>query len=301
MFRLRRARKAALAAAALLLACSKTDSSGDGGGTDSTEGTGSGGSSSDDGADDGGSDGSSGSGGDGGGSDTGNTGIPADCGNGVVDEGEVCDDGNNVTELPPHEEDACIDDCSMLLAKCGDGNVDPGEACDDGNDDSMDDCTTSCTVNDHWIHSPCERSTGNQDMDVTSGEITGCDNIEVPEGMELACTLSNNFYGVTLVYAAEGDCQTIALKCTGAACPPDAGNYDADITCPDGAVLVQKNFDGPMGVHIDSKVCQRGCETDADCRWNAHDDFWDAPGQYRCEITAFSGGERVCNDGQNNE
>jgi cysteine-rich repeat protein len=296
----------------LLLACSKDDSSGDEGGTDSAGGTGTGGggATSGDGADDGGDDGSTGGGGDDGGStdsggdggsDTGNTEIPADCGNGVVDGDEVCDDGNNVTELPPYEDDTCIDDCSMLLATCGDGNLDPGEACDDGNDDSMDECTTSCTVNDKWIHSPCTRSTGPDDMDVTSGEITGCENIEVPEGMELACTLSNNFYTVTLVYAAEGDCQTMALKCEGAACPPSAGDYDADITCPDGAVLVQKNFEGPFGVQIDSKVCQKGCETDADCRWNAYDEFWDAPGQYRCEVTAFSGGEKVCNDGQNNE
>jgi cysteine-rich repeat protein len=283
MFGSRQAPRIALVLAVLSLACSSKGSSGDGGGTDTTGGTGGGDSNGGDGADDGGSDGSTG---DGGGSDTGNTGIPADCGNGVIDGDEVCDDGNSVTELPPYEADTCIDDCSMLLATCGDGTVDPGEACDDGNDDSMDDCTTSCTVNDRGIHSPCTRSTGSDDMDVTSGTITGCENVEVPENMELACTLSNNFYTVTLVYAAEGDCQPIALKCTGAACPPDAGNYDADITCPSGAVLVQKNFDGPLQVHIDSKVCQKGCETDADCRWNAHDD---------------SGGKRVCNDPQNNE
>jgi cysteine-rich repeat protein len=239
------------------------------------------------------------------GSDTSATGgegiYPPGCGDGVVEGDEVCDDGNNVTEPAPHDPGACMADCSMVLATCGNGVVDEGEQCDDGNQDSMDDCTTSCTTNDHGLHAPCSRSTTRTDMDVTSGEIEGCENVEVPENMELSCVLSQNFYNVTLVYAAEGDCQTIALACDGGACPPTAGDYDADISCPAGAVLVEKEFEGPFEVVVRSKVCQKACESDAECRWNAHDEFWDAPGRYRCEITPYSKGKRVCNDGQSNE
>ncbi|MFO0559442.1 MAG: lectin-like protein [Polyangiales bacterium] len=63
------------------------------------------------------------------------TGIP--CGNGRVDPGEQCDDGNRV------DTDACRNDCRV--ARCGDGVLRPNvEECDDGNTDPHDGCTTAC-------------------------------------------------------------------------------------------------------------------------------------------------------------
>lgn len=47
------------------------------------------------------------------------------CGNGVVDDGEVCDDGDGNSDSLP---DACRTDCRR--AYCGDGVVDTSEACD---------------------------------------------------------------------------------------------------------------------------------------------------------------------------
>jgi cysteine-rich repeat protein len=56
-----------------------------------------------------------------------------ECGNGRVESGEQCDDGN------PIDNDGCTD---CLLSVCGDGVVDVGvEACDDGNDVPLDGCT----------------------------------------------------------------------------------------------------------------------------------------------------------------
>ena len=60
------------------------------------------------------------------------------CGNGEVDPGELCDDGN-LTDL-----DSCTNAC--LLAVCGDGFLQPGEGCDDGNSDDGDACLTSCVL-----------------------------------------------------------------------------------------------------------------------------------------------------------
>ena len=37
------------------------------------------------------------------------------CGNSIIDEGEACDDGNNVTEFCGRSED-CLGDCSLLAA-----------------------------------------------------------------------------------------------------------------------------------------------------------------------------------------
>ncbi|MFT3692693.1 MAG: DUF4215 domain-containing protein [Kofleriaceae bacterium] len=62
--------------------------------------------------------------------------VPPTCGNGIVDPGEACDDGNNVSG------DECPLNCTH---SCGDGVVDPGEDCDDGNNISGDGCPFDCS------------------------------------------------------------------------------------------------------------------------------------------------------------
>ncbi len=67
------------------------------------------------------------------------------CGDGTVDDGEECDQG----ELNDDEEpNGCRTDCTA--ARCGDGVVDDGppnnENCDDGNQLNGDDCPASCKL-----------------------------------------------------------------------------------------------------------------------------------------------------------
>ncbi|MBM65837.1 MAG: hypothetical protein CMH55_06360 [Myxococcales bacterium] len=63
------------------------------------------------------------------------------CGNGVIDEGETCDDGND------DDRDACPGTCQE--AYCGDGFRQRGEErCDDGNDDNTDGCVEGCVFAD---------------------------------------------------------------------------------------------------------------------------------------------------------
>ena len=67
---------------------------------------------------------------------------PARCGDGVIDEGESCDDGERNSDA---RADACRLDCRP--ARCGDGHVDTGEACDEGaknSDDTPDACRAHC-------------------------------------------------------------------------------------------------------------------------------------------------------------
>src|SRR5258705_610793 len=64
--------------------------------------------------------------------------MPPWCGNGIVDPGEDCDDGNTVNG------DACDNNCTA--PRCGNGIVDPGEDCDDGNTADGDGCDSQCTV-----------------------------------------------------------------------------------------------------------------------------------------------------------
>src|SRR5204863_6991871 len=49
---------------------------------------------------------------------------PAQCGNGVVEDGEECDDGNN------HSCDGCSPSCKVET--CGNADIECDEQCDDG-------------------------------------------------------------------------------------------------------------------------------------------------------------------------
>src|SRR5690606_16105294 len=76
------------------------------------------------------------------------------CGDGIIDDedGEVCDDGPNNSDLAPN---ACRNDCQP--ARCGDGVIDDGEECDGENFGGKTcgdyefatgslTCTSSCTI-----------------------------------------------------------------------------------------------------------------------------------------------------------
>jgi len=56
------------------------------------------------------------------------------CGDGIVQPGEECDDGNSVSG------DGCYACIIEVVAICGDGILQPGEECDDGNSTSGDGC-----------------------------------------------------------------------------------------------------------------------------------------------------------------
>jgi cysteine-rich repeat protein len=63
---------------------------------------------------------------------------PVGCGDGTLDLGEDCDDGNNV------DGDGCRGDCTLEI--CGDGTLDLGEECDDGNVVGGDGCSSGCIL-----------------------------------------------------------------------------------------------------------------------------------------------------------
>ncbi|HVI02860.1 MAG TPA: DUF4215 domain-containing protein, partial [Enhygromyxa sp.] len=62
------------------------------------------------------------------------------CGDGEIDQGEDCDDGNAT------DDDQCTNAC--MLPSCGDGIVhtDDGETCDDGNLELGDGCSPLCRL-----------------------------------------------------------------------------------------------------------------------------------------------------------
>ncbi len=65
----------------------------------------------------------------------------ASCGDGNLDFGELCDDGN------VDARDGCEADCTLTPAPvCGDGFIDDNEVCDDGNLMPGDGCEADCTL-----------------------------------------------------------------------------------------------------------------------------------------------------------
>lgn len=65
--------------------------------------------------------------------------IEPSCGNGLLELGEACDDGDR-----NGEPGWCAEDCQAKATWCGDGRVQEGETCDDGNDLDGDGCNTDC-------------------------------------------------------------------------------------------------------------------------------------------------------------
>jgi cysteine-rich repeat protein len=66
---------------------------------------------------------------------------PPVCGNGVVEEGELCDDGNTT------DGDGCSSTCQTETPPppcCGNGIVESGEQCDDGTSLDGDGCSATC-------------------------------------------------------------------------------------------------------------------------------------------------------------
>jgi len=76
------------------------------------------------------------------------------CGNSVVDDGEVCDDGNaragdgcsGLCRVEPNFECEEPGEPCVSTVACGDSEVSGAEACDDGNDEPDDGCDADCQV-----------------------------------------------------------------------------------------------------------------------------------------------------------
>ena len=94
------------------------------------------------------------------------------CGNGVLDAGEVCDDGN------VDDTDGCEGDCTPTPKVCGDGYQHALEECDDGNPIENDGCDANCRI------------TGCGNEARTIGEICDDGNNQDGDGCESNCELS---------------------------------------------------------------------------------------------------------------
>jgi cysteine-rich repeat protein len=161
------------------------------------------------------------------------------CGNGVVDTGEVCDDGNQ------NNGDSCLNSCmpsscgdgfvdmtreqcdlgmnnsdqanavcrtNCLLKRCGDGVLDQGEECDDGNVNGGDNCSAQCTI----ISYPCGASCPEMEMIlIQAGVFNMGSNAYSTERPIHQVQIINNFYvGKTEVTVGQYRACVNAGSCT---------------------------------------------------------------------------------------
>lgn len=105
------------------------------------------------------------------------------CGNGVVDSGEQCDDGNAVPD------DGCSPNCRLDVG-CGNNVVETGEQCDDGNADNTDGCAgcQDARCGDGFVRAGSAEQCDDGNADDTDGCPTTCETAFCGDGFALAGT-----------------------------------------------------------------------------------------------------------------
>lgn len=164
---------------------------------------------------------------------------PPACGDGRLDPGETCDDGNTTAG------DGCTATCAteagwrcltpgapcskLDMAKCGDGRLDMGETCDDGNATKGDGCSELCQSEPGFRcptpGSPCEVFTYCGDGIVTAPEVCDDGNGVPGDGCSGTCKIEANYA-----------CPTPGKPCVSTIVCGD-GKITGDEVCDDGNTL----------------------------------------------------------------
>jgi cysteine-rich repeat protein len=191
----------------------------------------------------------------------------AKCGDLLVQAGEMCDDGNLLND------DSCTSSCH--LSRCGDGIMrDSLESCDDGNTNNNDSCTNLCTIarcGDAFVQDGIEScddgNTNNNDGCTNLCTIAGCGDGFVQDGIE-SCDDGNTNNNdsctnlCTIARCGDGFVQDGIESC-------DDGNTNNNDGCTNlcnvarcGDGFVQNNVENcDDGNLIDTDICTNLCES----------------------------------------
>ncbi|MCB9565942.1 MAG: DUF4215 domain-containing protein [Myxococcales bacterium] len=159
---------------------------------------------------------------------TGTTGVTPSCGDGVIDEGELCDDGDANAD-----EAACKLDCTPNV--CGDGALHEGvEACDDGNVDDEDGCSSLCAI----------EACGDGVLQEGLGEACDDGNVDDEDGCSSACAIESCGDGILQVGLGEAcdDGNNEGGDGCDAECQEEPQNL-----CPGGKISILVNYDFETG------------------------------------------------------
>lgn len=164
------------------------------------------------------------------------------CGNGMLDPGETCDDGasNGLCGF-------CSNGCKgPYVNTCQDGQVCEAEPCDDGNYVNTDDCKNTCEIN------VC--GDGVQDNQGPATEACDDGNTANCDGCRGDCSAVETGCGDTFVCGAEVCDDGNTSNCTGA-CRGDCG---AVTGCGDSVVCAPEQCDDANGINNDG--CNTSCQ-----------------------------------------
>jgi fibro-slime domain-containing protein len=142
------------------------------------------------------------------------------CGDGILQAGELCDDGN----LTPG--DGCTGVCtiepgykcptpgklciSSVSQACGDGKIEGGEACDDGNAQGGDGCSAICSVEAGWS---CPNP-GQKCIPIVTPSVCGNGTVESGEQCDDANTISGDGCSGTCKVEPHWTCAQPGQPCT---------------------------------------------------------------------------------------
>jgi len=215
--------------------------------------------------------------------------VPVTCGDGEVQTGEECDDGNadNTDDCldtcasaacgdsfvrAGHEEcddgnvvdgDGCSAICETEATDCGNGSLDPGEECDDGNGVDTDDCPGNChfaVCGDGYGWEGHEDCDGDDPRSCTTDcDSTGTQDCGTDCFWETTCTPP-----VEACNAADDDCDTV---------------IDNDLPCLAGAAVACTTTCDSVGSGTCTATCQipdpAACTPPTDDPCNGEDDNCD--------------------------
>ena len=230
--------------------------------------------------------------------------ISEDCENGIKDEGEECDDGNNLngdgcsaacfkepppsvcgngrTETPEECDDGNKvdgDRCSSLCKvtpRCGDGSLDSGEQCDDGNELNGDSCSVHCTVEPMCGNGKSDPGEECDDGGLTSGD--GCSSscvLENPCGNGILdsdeqCDDHNNTNGDSCSSTCRKECSASQPFCavTGECQPVDRCTCRINAECDDRNACTSESCVGGACIYSNNNlICddRNGCTQEDRC------------------------------------
>ncbi|HVY30124.1 MAG TPA: DUF4215 domain-containing protein [Polyangiaceae bacterium] len=186
------------------------------------------------------------------------------CGNGMLEPGEFCDDGNT------KDDDGCSADCQVLdpdfdcsqvgepctqVVICGDGVLEGDEACDDGNTKDADGCSADCAMVEDGFE--CVRP-GKECVKVSvcgntvreRGEECDDGNVMTADGCDDKCQIEAGFY----CPLAGGMCDK--QECGNSIRTPDEECEDHNTNDGDGCSHLCKV---EAGWHCNSMGCKPEC------------------------------------------
>jgi fibro-slime domain-containing protein len=223
--------------------------------------------------------------------------ITTNCGNGTVDNGELCDDGNKtpgdgcsvICQIPAGWSCTGSPSVCTMAGVCGDGILGATEACDDGNTAASDGCAANCTSVDSGYECRvpgrlCIPACG--DSKKLGGE--GCDdgNTMDGDGCSVVCQVEP---GAVCTGAAGGK-----STCTAAICGNGVKEGNEGCDCGTDNAMYPTGCKGPNGLFFgDASGCSKTCTKEPTCR--------NAQGMtVACAITCGNGnveGDEACDDG----